>query len=397
MNAYNNKNSRPRVWKLRSLTAISALTTVSPSQRWLSSFSGLALTVWLLFFAATCAAICAAMPITARAADDADVPPSQNGEISAGQRWFQIELILFSQQTDDALDAEKWPVIEGLSLPKTMLELHFPPPEAPVTDQPGLAIAAPISPAITPPGEPGLDIPAEDASDLPPAFQMLAEDKQQLNDMAAKLRRSSRYHLLLHTAWQQPTTDREHAVPVYLVDGMTDPLPVEETNTTNGAEMADVTNAVTAREAEHAPPLTPEYATEEDALIGPPNPRFAGTVTLSVERYLHIATDLVYRRPVTQHMPIPISNLDLWYDRPYPSLQEPQGPAYQQTSWQAIRGFRLKESRRMRSTEIHYLDHPFMGMVVVITPVELPEPAEPIQKTRPQNILSTPTKPRTTP
>lgn len=335
------------------------------------------------------------MPITALAAANADAPPSRDDEIGADQRWFQVELILFSQLSDDALDAEKWPVIEGLRLPEPLLELHLPLPETPVTDQTGLAIpgpsALPNGPAISTIKEPGLDAPAEDTPDLPPAFQILAEDKRQLNNMAERIKHSSKLHLLLHTAWQQPTVDREHAVPVYLVDGMTDPLPVE-TPMEIAMETIEATKETGGTSAAVNPlPLTPQYATEEDAQVGPPNPEFAGTVTLSVERYLHIATDLVYRRPVTQHMPIPISNLDLWYDRPYPTLQEPQGPAYQQISWQAIRGFRLQESRRMRSTEIHYLDHPFMGMVVVITPVELPEPAEHIQQTSPLNILSTPT------
>ncbi|MFV2091051.1 MAG: CsiV family protein [Pseudomonadales bacterium] len=34
----------------------------------------------------------------------------------------------------------------------------------------------------------------------------------------------------------------------------------------------------------------------------------------------------------------------------------------------------IKESRRMRSTEIHYLDHPKLGLVVRIDPVVIPEP-----------------------
>jgi hypothetical protein len=32
--------------------------------------------------------------------------------------------------------------------------------------------------------------------------------------------------------------------------------------------------------------------------------------------------------------------------------------------------FELNESRRMRSKELHYLDHPAMGIIVKITPVE---------------------------
>ena len=32
--------------------------------------------------------------------------------------------------------------------------------------------------------------------------------------------------------------------------------------------------------------------------------------------------------------------------------------------------FELNESRRMRSKELHYLDHPAMGIIVKVTPVE---------------------------
>ena len=35
--------------------------------------------------------------------------------------------------------------------------------------------------------------------------------------------------------------------------------------------------------------------------------------------------------------------------------------------------FELNESRRMRSEEIHYLDHPALGIIVKITPIEAPE------------------------
>lgn len=313
-------------------------------------------------------------------------------------RWFQIELILFSQQTDLALDAEQWPDIQGLELPEKFLELSFPPATASsegITESTG-GTATTDESTITLEQDPALSIAAEEgaeeSSDMPIAYQILAEDEHQLTEMAKKLRRSKNRNLLLHVAWQQPTYDRKQAEPMYLVTGITDPLPPTESELTKESIPSN-----NAPEGGNTLPFILEYATEEDIKIGPADPRFTGTVTLSVERYLHIATDLIYRRPVTQHSPTPIPDLDLWYDRPYPTLNEPQGPAYQQTTWQAVRGFQLKESRRMRSTEIHYLDHPFMGIVVVVTPVELPEPAEEIEQTSPMNILSAPSRTKKTP
>jgi hypothetical protein len=40
------------------------------------------------------------------------------------------------------------------------------------------------------------------------------------------------------------------------------------------------------------------------------------------------------------------------------------------------RVFRLQQSRRMRSSEIHYLDHPLFGVIAQVTPYELPQPKE---------------------
>lgn len=297
-------------------------------------------------------------------------------------RWFQVELILFAQKGGDPLAAEQWPELVGVTLPDSLLELHLPPaaPATEASEDDAPLDNTPVDPATL------LSSETEPAPTLPPAYQILGDDALQLTDMVKKLRRSSRFRPLLHIAWQQPTVDREHSQPIFFMEGMADPLPAETITP------ADEQQTAASEPAESLPPLTLEYATEEDTKIGPPNPQFVGTVRLSVERYLHLAADLVYRRPVTQKTAVPIPDLELWYDHPYPTLHEPQGPAYRLETWQAMRGFRLKESRRMRSTKTHYLDNPFMGLVVVITPVELPEPAEEIQQTSPQNILIMPGK-----
>ena len=30
----------------------------------------------------------------------------------------------------------------------------------------------------------------------------------------------------------------------------------------------------------------------------------------------------------------------------------------------------MRESRRMRSNELHYLDHPYLGLLILVTPLE---------------------------
>jgi hypothetical protein len=72
-----------------------------------------------------------------------------------------------------------------------------------------------------------------------------------------------------------------------------------------------------------------------------------GSVKVAVERYLHLYLDLQLHLPVHS--------------------QEPEAMGHE------IPEFRLTESRRMRSKEIHYFDHPRFGVIALITPYEPPE------------------------
>ena len=298
-------------------------------------------------------------------------PDSQQGD-SEESRWFQIELIIFAHKSDNPLESEKWPEIAGLSLPPGIIDLSLPgtaPPadaetsattaEQPLVFQP---VSSPNSTNNTPENSVGINdiIPPVP---MPVAFEMLRPEELDLNDVYKKLARSSRFEPLLHVAWKQPTYDKDKAQTVFLYDGMTKSDSESDTGPLPDEKQAD-TDGKTANSS-------------GDALeMGPISPRVAGTVSLSVSRYLHFDADLIYRTPVKQQQAIVIPDLELWDEKPYPTLSPHQGPAYRLEEWNAIRGFRLQESRRMRSKKIHYLDNPFFGIIVLVTPVELPKPPE---------------------
>jgi hypothetical protein len=70
-----------------------------------------------------------------------------------------------------------------------------------------------------------------------------------------------------------------------------------------------------------------------------------GTARVGLGRYLHLDLDLVLH--------------DEWIQTHALDSELYGAPEY-----------RLRESRRMRSKEIHYFDHPLFGVVAIITPVE---------------------------
>lgn len=67
--------------------------------------------------------------------------------------------------------------------------------------------------------------------------------------------------------------------------------------------------------------------------FAPAPPRLDGTLRVYLTRYLHVDTDLLYQREGSE---IPV---------------------------------RLQASRRMRSGELHFLDHPLFGVLILVTPL----------------------------
>ena len=80
--------------------------------------------------------------------------------------------------------------------------------------------------------------------------------------------------------------------------------------------------------------------------------RLDGVVQLKRGRYLHLDVDL-------QLLDIPL-----------------QSPGQFQESAALPQAYRLKEKRRIRSSKLHYFDHPRFGMLALVTAVSIPKPVE---------------------
>ncbi len=156
----------------------------------------------------------------------------------------------------------------------------------------------------------------EDASE-----RWLPEDRLQLNREAARIERRGLGRILFHGRWLQSVPPRENPLPVLVV----------------GGESFDL-NTSTAS-----------------------TPELMGTVGVTLGRYLHFNADLYFHAP----------GLGL---RPVAAALDPAGVPVIRAAPPVAQGYmRLSQSRRMRSTELHYLDHPKLGLVVRIDPLSFPE------------------------
>jgi len=210
------------------------------------------------------------------------------------ENWFEVEVLVFRHTVTGAANTESWPALPG----------------RPAVD--GVAEPGPVAPLALP-------------------FNALPTGSSRLTAQWDALRRSSRYQTIAYFSWLQPPLERALALPVRLASPEVDVAPLPPID---AAAVLDGT----------APPAA---AVPEGPVLPPLRTPLDGTATLSVQRYLYLALDLVFLPPE--------------------AALAPDG--------QPFGGWRLTEVRRMRSKELHYFDHPAFGALALVTP--RPAPPEP--------------------
>ena len=163
------------------------------------------------------------------------------------------------------------------------------------------------------PGEPSLQgaielahSPAGESGGTPHAFRLVNRSELSLAAVWNRLKGSSRYRPFLHAGWRLPGVPRSAARPAHV-----------------GAHLGN-------------------GRADAAKVDGAERPAVYGTVTVSLGRFLELAVDLLYNRP---------------------SSDETASLGAAPTR------FRLVSERRMRSGELHYIDHPLFGVLIRIAPL----------------------------
>jgi hypothetical protein len=275
---------------------------------------------------------------------------AQATDTAKSSRWYQIEVFIYANNKPSAATEEFWPTELGLKYPERLVELTE-------IDEQALALEKADKAAADATINSGPDLLNYQQEDLatatpqPTPFLVLNKQEMQLKSVASKVLRQADFRLLFHKAWRQALNDRETSEHIIIL----------------GGERFD----------QH-------YELE-------------GTINISVERYLHFSSDLWFSTftsnvggeenpwPVLPPIPLtsttaqaatdaatedPFSNSEFNYK--YSLGNEFQALTGNQYSVERTVSF--KQRRRMRSNELHYIDHPLLGLLIKITPVELTEP-----------------------
>jgi len=254
---------------------------------------------------------------------------------AADTALYKVELIVFENLDPAALQAEDWqnnPEAPSLEDAKELAALTVPATPAPPP------VPAPATAAPAPGKAPALAMPpaAVPTVQATPAWRRLDKSELGLKGAEQRLRGSGHYRPLLHIGWVQPLDSSDQGTALHIYDGMEAARP-------GGAAVTGANNetdtAPAQKEAASQPEAPQPKATEETPRI------LNGTFTLRRGRFLHVDVDMAYRKTYV------------------PAGTPPEGGAAQPVT----RYVRMTQSRRLRSDELHYLDHPLFGVLFVVS------------------------------
>lgn len=304
---------------------------------------------------------------------------SRDGAEHDERNWYRVEVIVFNYSSALAQEAEKWPLFPPLAYPPRLQRLRDEPVEE-TGDRPyqltTIEDSAP-HPDIeidwdssidelyaeyrrsqqtdtdtdTSDGQGGGEAAGTgpQMADLPDQYTVLRPfvrldaSRHELN--SRRLQRSKGRRVLFHASWYQPLRSRDDTAPL-LIEG-------------------------SLRQGDY--------------------PALQGTIRLYVSRYVHLETDLWLNTegdylPEGWKMPNPplapepqaqdssffqVRLPPDWLYRPY--LSNPIENIYGERSLPEYRwrhAVALQQKRRMRSGELHYIDHPLLGLLIKVTPYE---------------------------
>ncbi len=340
------------------------------------------------------------------------------------ERWFQVEVIVFQHTALKDLRAEDWPeqtvhidyseVVDFLSpLPRIINKRgsreSIPENLSPETEIPSKSIN-PLSFKLK-------------RSELP--FIPLNKSFNQMNEQLASIKRSRKYRLLRHMVWRQPGESKSKAAAVRILGGddfaktfhadgekiqaaVFSPLQnrfkeysTDSLNTySTGAQRLNTDDYFNALPEQNK--LRPPYNTglEKFAKIQPHVWELDGFIKIHLRRYLHINLDLKIKQiqdkfiiaeqfnsfvetetfletePEDSGISINWNEAGATEDSENSFINE-ENLVEETIKVEYLQPYQLLQKRRVRSKEVHYFDHPVLGVMVLITPYDnKPEPAQ---------------------
>ncbi|MDV7103036.1 peptidoglycan binding protein CsiV [Vibrio sp. TH_r3] len=238
--------------------------------------------------------------------------------LPAAARQFDIELIIFKRLVDPEQQSESWPN-------------HLPPIDF-------------------------SNVGSFEDTAYKQSKGVSVRNSYQLSNQVTRLNKHAGYQVLMHKVWRQGDQGKAYAPKFHIRAGK----DYSTSFNTDGSEKRNVSNS--------------DLGEFNELTIDSPLYELDGELQVYVQHYLFLETTLDLKAPGTRDVVVESLEQDIVVSSPETDDTVQFGemkqitPIVQQEKF--LKSYRMKQKRRMRSSETHYLDHPLLGIIVQVRKVQ---------------------------
>jgi hypothetical protein len=278
--------------------------------------------------------------------------------VHAEQRWFEVELLIFER------NVKIQDIKEQLSSQEII-----------VNSDDSISLLDPIRTSVCVHGEVCLSkrnptvITSSVFDSQGNNFKRLDNSHLQLVSQRKKLARHANFEPVFHMAWRMPVKGPQASKPIHLFAGKNLAFNIQKRNKKNIIEdiknddvkpLSLTTDDTDTSQLAPIKEVTADLLTDKWAIDG--------NFKVYLNHYLYIDSQLIIRKEVTEDIVVPEQVIKLIDDENGVQIaaQSENNNVKNIEQQTVIKEILFDQSRRLRSEEIHYLDHPLMGIIVQI-------------------------------
>lgn len=279
---------------------------------------------------------------------------------TAADRWFEVELLLFQRNVElenvnEHLGNDQINIDLSKSIPliKTQTPLDCLPSQQCLAKKNALLISDELFDRQT------------------NHFKKLNNNQLQLSAQRDTLSRHAAFTPILHVAWRMPVKSRYAAKPLHIFAGENFAKDMTQELLSDDASIIEIVSDESIENNIDQSTLTEQVMTEQ--LPPPQADKWAidGNFKVYLDHFLYIDSQLVIRKEITHDVEVVTAQTDnveiISSENDLQVIKENETVdevVLQQVT--ELKEVLFDQNRRLRSEEIHYFDHPLMGMIVQI-------------------------------
>ena len=296
-------------------------------------------------------------------------------ESTNSDRWFDVELLVFKRNVDIHKISEQLDQNNVYLKQRDRLEvLKAEKITNCITDQLCLHAQNPI------------EITNNEIVNGGHRLKLLDKSHLELTEQRKKLEAHQLFKPLIHVAWRMPIQNKKNALPIHLFAGENYALDAykEQIAASNQTDINVVTQAATENTIGSAP-LENNNIEKLDVLASLQKQKtiqdlyeIDGNLLIYVERYLYVDSQLIVRTETQKE--VAATSVSVLANQETNNTELPAVEVIAQE--EVVNNVEMKtavtetlfdQNRRLRSEEIHYLDHPLFGVIVQIRKIPADE------------------------